>query len=55
VVGFAVSGAQRETMIVIAFGFGDDQSGLRKARLDGGCNAGNQSAAGGRRHHDVGR
>ena len=41
-------------MIVITFGLGDDDLGLRKARLHGGGDARNQSAAGRRRHHDVG-
>ena len=53
--GFAVSGAQRQAVIVIAFGLRHDQTGLRETRLHRGRYPRNQSATGGRRHHDIGR
>ncbi len=51
----AFSRAQRTRMIVKGFRFGRHQLGPRIARLDRGSDAGHQAAAGGRRHHDVGR
>ena len=52
--GLAVAGAQRQAVVVIILGLGDDHLRLRKFCLHRRRNAGDQPAARCRRHHDIG-
>ena len=52
--GLAMARTQRQPVVVIVLGLGDDHLGLRKFCLHGGRNTRDQAAAGGRRHHDIG-
>ena len=54
VMGLAVAGAQRQAVVVIVLGLGDDDLSLRKLCLHRRRNAGDQPAARCRRHHDIG-
>jgi hypothetical protein len=52
--GLAMAGPQRQAVVVIVLGLGDDHLRLRELRLHRRRDAGDQPAARGRRDHDVG-